>query len=284
MSHVAAVRAYYERNTRLFRMLGTDRQLHTVHRAIWAAGVQSKAEALHYINNQIVAAIQACEATNLRVLDLGCGVGATLCYLAQALPSMVQGVGVTISPAQLRLAQRFAAQQRLTERCSFMLADFSDLPCATKFDYAIAIESLIHAPDPARVLAQAAHTLKPGGRLVVCDDTIAPKQHSTRASIKYERIIAAFRRGWYAPGIRSVTELVATARVAGLELVEQRDLTPDLRLLSLPEQVERMLLRLCQQVPSSWFFSQSLIGGLALQIGLRRGIFQYRWLVFEKHG
>ncbi len=108
-----------------------------------------------------------------RVLDLGCGVGAAAMYLAQRRP--VEVVGVSISPTQVALAQRFATGSGpLRGSVRFVEADFTALPPDLRgFDVAFAIESFVHADPAAAFFREAARALRPGGSLVVIDDVLA---------------------------------------------------------------------------------------------------------------
>jgi ubiquinone/menaquinone biosynthesis C-methylase UbiE len=284
--HVTRVRAYYERNTQIFLASGTDGQTRTIHRAVWAPGVTTEREALTYINQCVVRSIAAntarCRATPVRVLDVGCGVGGMLCHLVRHSPVTVSGVGVSISPGQVKAARRYASAQGLGERCTFLEGNYLALPFRETFDVAVAIESLVHAPDLARAFREAALVLRPGGRLIICDDTLQVEATAETAHPQAPLLAAAFRRGWYAPALATLETIVSYAEHAGLTLIEQCDLTPDLRLLQLPELVVDALLRVGIRLPADWAFTQSLVGGLALQHGLRHGVFRYRWLVFEK--
>ncbi len=280
MTHVARVRRYYERNTRLFRAFGNDAATHTVHRAIWASGVEHKTQALIYVNEQIAAELSSdssiMNTRNLHVIDLGCGVGGTICHLAKRFSNAFYGVGISISPTQIRLAQGYARRLGLDRYCVFMEGNFLHLPFVHAFDIAIAIEALVHAPESAGFLAQAASALRIGGRLIICDDFFSNPQPDSL-------VVDAFQRGWHAPGITTVAQLVAHAKTQQLRLVEQRDLTPDLRLLHLPHELVYLFLWLGRFIPADWTFTQSLLGGLALQYGLNQGLFCHQWLVFEKH-
>jgi ubiquinone/menaquinone biosynthesis C-methylase UbiE len=284
MGHVAAVRRYYERNTGLFRLLRADRQLHTVHRPVWAAEVRNKQQALQYVHARIAKQIRGYLAVRHQqqvcVLDLGCGTGATLCQLAQQFCGQLRGIGMSISRTQLQLAQQYACAQGVTEYCTFIEGDFCHLPCMAQFDLAIAIESLVHAPADVDILAQVASTLKPGGYLIICDDMLC----ADRILPDDTPLLEAFRRGWYAPSVRSVADVIARAQQAGLKLLEQCDLTQSLHLLPVPRVLGLVLIQLTKGVPPEWAFTQSLIGGFALQLGLRSAVFRYQWLVFEKHG
>ncbi|MFF1509624.1 SAM-dependent methyltransferase [Streptomyces sp. NPDC058326] len=103
-----------------------------------------------------------------RVLDLGCGTGRPALRIADRTGADV--TGISISHKQVERATVLAADRDLTDRVRFERADAMDLPFAAgSFDAVIALESIIHMPDRARVLRQVARVLRPGGRLVLTD-------------------------------------------------------------------------------------------------------------------
>ncbi len=159
-THLSSVRQYYEQNTRLFRALGNDRAMHTIHRAIWAEGVADLESALNYSGQLILNEIRAYErerpAYPLTVLDLGCGVGGSLFYLARHLPPPTRLVGLTLSPTQAQWAGQSARRLGLESSSVFVEGDFLNLPVSTSVDAAFAIEAFAHAPDPARFFEQVA--------------------------------------------------------------------------------------------------------------------------------
>ena len=161
----AGVRHYYDANTWKFLLTGTQR---AIHRELWGPGVTNAAEAVHHAHALV---LDELGPADVRVLDLGCGVGTAALYLARRRP--VEVVGVSISPAQIRLADRFAARSEpLQGSVGFRAADFTDLPAElTGFDLAFAIESFVHADPALAFFRGAAGALRPGGALVVIDVT-----------------------------------------------------------------------------------------------------------------
>jgi cyclopropane fatty-acyl-phospholipid synthase-like methyltransferase len=262
------VRDYYDANTSKFLLAGEER---AIHRELWGPGVASRGEAVHHAHALV---LDELGPGDRRVLDLGCGVGTAALYLARRRP--VEVVGVSISPAQVRLADRYAARGGPRQgRVRFAVADFTDLPGdLTGFDLAFAIESFVHADPAAAFFDQAARALRPGGALVVVDDV--------RAGDRYDPALDDVRAGWHAPSLLSVADADALAAGAGLTLVASRDLSPLQRLGRPRDRFIHVILPLLRRVRSRSMWAQSLVGGDALQHCHRAGLLEYRMLRFER--
>ena len=282
MTSLDALRAYYDRNTRLFLRFGSSKEIQTIHRALWLEGVVSLPQALAAANELILAEARAgCGA--LRIADLGCGVGATLLHLLTHLPPTARGVGLTLSPLQARLGGRvFRAQKLAGLLCE---ADFQHLPLAAGFDLAYAIESFVHAFDPGLFMAEAARILRgpldgnPGGRLVLLDDFARDPEQRGKNDTPW---LDLYRRGWQIHNLISPQELAELASAHGLRLVENRLLTPHLRLRALPDLPARALTGVFRPFWGAHPIVPSMLGSMALQKCLRAGSVEYRWLVFER--
>ena len=102
--------------------------------------------------------------------DLGCGTGETTAALA---PFVTQTIAVDRSGEMLQTARR---RLRGIAGVDVRRGELEALPIAdAELDAAIMVLVLHHVPDPAAVLAQAARTVKPGGRFVLCD--MLPHEH-----------------------------------------------------------------------------------------------------------
>jgi cyclopropane fatty-acyl-phospholipid synthase-like methyltransferase len=267
-STAARVRHYYDANTWKFLLGGEQR---AIHRELWGPGVTSAAEAVHHAHELV---LDELAPTDRRVLDLGCGVGTAALFLAQRRP--VEVVGVTISPTQVRLAERYAARSApLPGRVEFRAADFTALPEELAgFDLAFAIESFVHADPADAFFREAARALRPGGALVVVDDV--------RVGDPDHPLLEAFRAGWHVSSLLSVAEAARLGSEAGLVLEGSRDLSslqrlgrPRDRVIAAAQPVLRRLAR-----RSVW--AASLVGGDALQRCHRQGLLEYRLLRFVR--
>ena len=102
MTHFDAddIRAYYDRHTAGFLTHGQGGDVGAIHRAVWGPGTTTRAKAFHYVEDLIAALVTSLpdHSSPRHLVDLGCGVGASLCYLAERLP--IRGTGVTLSPVQ----------------------------------------------------------------------------------------------------------------------------------------------------------------------------------------
>lgn len=266
---------YYNANTSHFLRLGGSGSAAAIHRAIWAPGVLNKDQAFTYLNALVADAVQPLLGVapgNVRMLDLGCGVGGTSTWLAQALGIKV--TGISLSAAQIEIARERAQKLGLTQQVDFVLADFSALPEMAAAQAACAIESFVHANNSAAFFAMAAQQIQPGGRLIICDDFLNPP-HSAKAL----EWIGRFIRGWHLNNLQPVDEVLRQAELAGFRLLEAHDLSPFVR--SFPTPLLWSLTTLTR-LPVPWAYWHNLSGGSALQVCLRRGWTKYWALVWER--
>ena len=268
------VRRYYDLNTWKFLLTGSQR---AIHRELWGPGVTNRGEAVHHAHALVLGELGP---DDRRVVDLGCGVGTAALYLAERRP--VEVVGVSISPAQIRLAERYATQggpRPGTVR--FVAADFTDLPDdLAGFDLAFAIESFVHADPAAAFFREAARVLRPGGALVVIDDVRTGKPADPADPAGHR--LADFRAGWHAPSVLSVDEAAALAAAAGLDLVGSRDLSPMQRLRRPRDRFVHAAQPLLRLGRGRSMWADSMVGGDALQQCHLAGVLQYRLLRFVR--
>ena len=133
-----------------------------------------------------------------RVLDVGCGTGATT-RIAARLASRGHAVGVDISAPLLRTAQKLTAAEKVPN-ASYRVADAQVHPfppCG--YDVIVSRGGVLSFADPAATFRNLARALMPGGRLVWVSSRFGPDR--IRAALDgWENVEVGLR-----DGIRLVT-------------------------------------------------------------------------------
>ncbi len=96
------------------------------------------------------------------VLDVGCGVGATACYLAKRYGCEVRGVDV--HEGMIARSNKRAKKEGVEERVEFRVADAQRLPFEDAlFDVVICESVATFVEDKQRMAAECARVTRPGG-------------------------------------------------------------------------------------------------------------------------
>jgi SAM-dependent methyltransferase len=213
-----------------------------------------------------------------RVLDVGCGFGATLLDWARRAPE-AELVGWTLSPYQARVAAREARRAGVAERCAFRVRSFdapADARDADPFEVVVSVESLFHAPDAGATLGRLSERLAPGGTLVLVEDLA--RDDGVAEEPDARELLAR----WRTTRLHTADELRVALDEAGLELVEDRDLTAQVPHRADVERAasRRRLSRLRAVLPfaAPRAILDAFLGGVALEALYARGRMSYRML------
>jgi cyclopropane fatty-acyl-phospholipid synthase-like methyltransferase len=276
------VRQYYDANTRSFMRFGQGRGTDTIRRAIWAPGVRTKEDAFHFVDGEIARRLELGRQAGTRILDLGCGIGGSLLWLARRFD--IEGTGVTLSPVQAKIAgDRVRARGgQLRGSVTVVARDLHEFVPPEPQDAAIAIESFVHVPDAGAFFRQAKRILRPSGLLILIDDFLATRGPGSEFA---QGVVDDFRRGWRVRTLVTVEDALAAARSAGFEPADDVDLTPFLELGRPRDVAIRYFLGAMRVVAPAALGRQprfaNLLGGDALQRGLRARVLQHRLVVFR---
>ena len=128
-----------------------------------------------------------------KVLDAGCGEGATAMFLAKNFGYDVMGIDLLTE--SIEIAESRVKDSKLP--ISF-LVEITKLPFADNtFDGLYAIETFIHSSDPSATLSEFRRVLKPGGQLVIADYTWAVRD---KLPSKYQQVFDWVAKGVAIPG------------------------------------------------------------------------------------
>ncbi|HUL05829.1 MAG TPA: class I SAM-dependent methyltransferase [Candidatus Acidoferrum sp.] len=106
-------------------------------------------------------------AEGARVLDVGCGTGASALPAAERVGAAGRVIGVDLAESLLRRG-REKAQQRGLRNIEFRCADMTALPFADgDFDAVVCVFAIFFVPDMERQVAELWRMVRPGGRLAI---------------------------------------------------------------------------------------------------------------------
>lgn len=271
---------YYDRNTWRFLRFGGGGASHAIHRQLWGPGVRTAEGAAGYVNQRIAEEIGGLFPRGPGdVIDMGCGVGGTVFHLADAFPD-TRFLGVTISPRQHDIAARLTRERDLGERCRFIEGDFQSTDLGAVADLVVAVEAFVHSDSPQRFFAAAAAHLKEGGFAILVDDFLADNSEVGEAARGH---IARLRAGWKLPTLCTVGECVRSAERCGLRSIRAIDFTDLIRLGRPRDRLIALMSPLFDKLGLTRLpFFGNMVGGNALQIGLRDGFLRYRLVLLRK--
>lgn len=264
MKQQQQIQQYYDATTRWFMRFGSTRKHGSIHRALYVDRFVVD-DPTHVIHHLIKDAITSHVADAHVLLDVGCGVGASMAALGQLMPQLNERHGVTLSQVQADLGVR--------QGNNVIVATFHALPYPDQsVDVVIAIESMIHSDQPELFWREVQRVVRPGGMVFICDDVLCDGTNP---------MIPVFQKGWHAPNLHTLETHVTHAGKLGLQLRESVDLTGYLRLVNIPEPLMRVLAK-----PYDAFVDYPLItstlGSMALQHLLAVNAVSYTMMVFVR--
>ena len=187
-----------------------------VHHGYWRTGRETPEQATEAL--VALVAERLALTPGQRLVDIGCGYGASAAWLAAQ--HGVEVTGFTLSEAQWAIAAARPGPLHFQRR------DWLDNGLAAAgFDHGFAIESSEHMEDKARFFTEAARVLKPGGRLVVC----AWLARTGAGRFEVRHLLEPICREGRLPGMGTREEYEDLAARAGLRLLGYEDLGPRVR-------------------------------------------------------
>ena len=169
---------------------------------------------LEQMNAEVLTRLHVSDIARPKLLDLGCGLGATLRSFARRIPN-ARLFGLTRVPWQVDRACALNEAAGCSQQVRILEGDYEDtiLPRAS-YDGVYALESSCHAhgADKAALLSEAHRLLRPGGRLVVADGFLTSTLFN--ASLQ-QRIYRKLCECWVIEELAQLNPFTATLQQLG---------------------------------------------------------------------
>jgi len=150
------------------------------------------------------------------ILDAGCGTGYSLFYLNELYE--LRGLGISLSPAEIRYAHRACRKKQLDGYLDFKLDDYQHHR-GGPYSKILAIESLKHADNLEQSIFNLLNRLSANGKLIIIDDFVV----SDSEEINRQKI------WWNSKGFRRLDEYGKIFHAAGILDFQTIDLTPGVK-------------------------------------------------------
>jgi len=154
----------------------------------------------------------------MQVIDAGCGVGGPMGNLARH--SGASFVGINSNAYQIKRAKLHT--RNVESLCRFIHADYMQIPEEDdRYDAAIAIESMPHAPDKVAAFREILRVLRPGSCFAGYEWCLT--EHFDPDDADHLRIKNDIMAGNGLPDIASTSAVCDALQAAGFELLEACD-------------------------------------------------------------
>lgn len=189
----------------------------------WPANPLALEAMLEELSRQVFTRLDL--AAGMKVLDLGCGLGAPARTLTAE--HAVAVTAVTIVDWQIARARALsdAATAERRGRVEWVLGDFTglDLPGGA-YQAAFSIEASCHAPGASKepFIRECARLLQPGARLVIADGFM---KRSVGLPRWYAALLGYMTRSWAVETFADLTAFGTTLERCGFELLAAEDIS-----------------------------------------------------------
>lgn len=211
------VNKYYDLSTSFYEF-GWGESFHFAHRWKGESLRESIKRHEHFL------ALQLCLKRGQKVLDVGCGIGGPLREIARFSSASV--TGLNNNEYQISRGTELNCIAGVDKTCNFVKADFMKMPFEdNSFDAVYAIEATCHAPDALGCYSEIFRVLKPGQYFAAYEwcmtDSFDPNNQ------EHQKIKAEIELGDGLPDIRLTTQCLEALKLAGFEVIWEKDLAKD---------------------------------------------------------
>ena len=176
------------------------------------------------VRHELYLAERAGLNAEMKVLDLGCGIGGPMRNIGRATGAHI--IGVNNNAYQVQRGLALNAEAGLVDRLEFIECDWMHMPVEPgTFDAAYSVESSCIAGDRVALFREVHRVLKDGAPFVGYEYCLTERYDPSNA--QHRRDKAAIEQGAGLPALVGQREIEDAIRRGGFELMECRDLAPE---------------------------------------------------------
>lgn len=182
----------------------------------------SREKMLQRMNEEVLNSLELKDGDN--VVDMGCGLGATIRFGAQNYPN-VNFTGYTITPWQVKQSGILIEKMRL-KNAEVIYGDYNQLSIENQsVDAVFGLESICHAngTDKAAPLSEAFRILKPGGSFTMVDGFL--KKPENQLSYAVRGMYKTVCENWALPSFPNINEVVYRLKILGFMEIDVKEIS-----------------------------------------------------------
>lgn len=210
---------YYKRTVGAYRVWGKD-----MHYGYWEKGdilkkgIGAQWIATRRMNEKTVEKLNITKDSY--VLDVGCGIGGNVVWLAQTFGCKV--VGITIVPHQVETGKKLAKEAGVEHLCDFRIMDFMNLEFANEtFDVVMGLESICYADPKSEFIKGVYRVLKKDGRFGMADGIASKEEYFGND----KRLMGRWLDGWKVNNLNTPEQWKKDAEAAGFTRTDYVNVT-----------------------------------------------------------
>ena len=164
-----------------------DNPLLGFHYGFYEKGIKNREEAAINMNDYVGRLLNL-DNRKGRIIDLGCGIGSTIIYLAMKYPN-IKFFGITLATSEINFAEKLQREKQV-KNAEFILGNFVKTNFSDEyFDGVYALESFCYALNKKYLCNEMKRILKSGGKLVIIDGFFKDNSLTSFMQIFYKSLL-----------------------------------------------------------------------------------------------
>jgi len=181
------------------------------HFGYYEKGVMNYPSAIQNMNRHLEEMLGLDTNQIFKVLEAGCGIGATSRYLAKKYPKS-HFTGISLGTEEIELAKKITQEQNLSN-IQFLTGNYNNTGFPNNsFDCIFALESIVYAIKKEDVIKELSRILKPQGKCVIIDGFF-PRHYPSSSFLKHAYHLMLMKRS--IPNVITLKEMQSSLASAG---------------------------------------------------------------------